>query len=129
MTIGNHIRNHIMVDQSSRDLDLKEIIGTQQGPAIIIGYEPCSFAFLNGNYSSESLKILEVSGFEFGFSCDCRPNHSRKYLLSKRRLKLGRRLFKTGVDLDFQCRMFRVAKALPVGLTRSVQNLVNQLTK
>lgn len=124
ITVGNHTRDHIIVDQSSSNLVHEQVVGAQKDLESIIGYEPYSFAYPNGNYNNYSIELLEQLGFKLGFSCDFRVNNVKKDLLGKRRLKLGRFSFISTLDLDMQCKMFRASRISPIVLLKRLRKFV-----
>jgi peptidoglycan/xylan/chitin deacetylase (PgdA/CDA1 family) len=128
ITIGNHTRDHIIMDQVNEGLALEQVVGAQQDLKGIIGYEPLSFAFPNGNYNDKSLNLLGDIGFQFGFSSDFRLNRLRRDLEGKRRFKLGRYNFISSLDLEMQCQMFRAADFAPIVVVKRLQKLASRLT-
>jgi len=126
ITIGNHTRDHILVDRSDSELVLKQVTGAQEDLASIIGFPPYSFAFPNGNYNHRSLGLLEDNGFKLGFSCDFRSNHLRKDFKGRRKLRLGRFSFISSLELNMQCKMFRAADLSPIVLGKRLRKMVRR---
>jgi peptidoglycan/xylan/chitin deacetylase (PgdA/CDA1 family) len=121
ITIGNHTRDHILMDRTDVETVRSQVIGAQNDLEKIIGYRPRSFAYPNGNYNNDAVSVLRASCFDIAFTTDFRVNNLKKDLRDGNRLTLGRFFFLSKIDPSFQCRNFRVANISPLVLAKKLK--------
>jgi peptidoglycan/xylan/chitin deacetylase (PgdA/CDA1 family) len=126
ITIGNHTQDHVILSRVDRAIAKEQIYGAQRDLHSIIGHEPSSFAFPNGNYNDETIRLLDEMGFKLGFSCDWRWNRLSRDLEGESRLVLGRYSFVSGLDLTIQAETFRVAGYSPLILAKKMKQITNR---
>lgn len=120
--IGNHTRHHVIMDRVSQSVAEEEIVGAQRDLSRILGYEPPTFAFPNGNCDEKSIKLLEDLGFTIGFSSESRRNRVPNDLEGERRLRIGRYCFFSSLDVAMQCRMVRSGRVAPIFWLKKIQH-------
>lgn len=104
--IGNHTRDHYLLDRCSyRDIE-QQILRTQQDLDDWLGKAPKSIAYPNGNYSDATLVAARKAGLTYGLSLD-----KRKTRLPVRNgtscFTLGRFTLWGRDDIDAQCEITR----------------------
>jgi len=110
--IGSHTNKHSVLTNLPTDEAETEILLGNQKIGDILGENPRSFAFPNGDYSPEHIKILERAEMEIAFSCDEVVSKLPDALSGSAKLKLGRFCFTAYRDHAWQFGYFRVGHSI-----------------
>lgn len=102
--IGNHTTDHAILDNYDYKSAKEQIQNCQIDLKNIIGYEPNSISYPNGNFNSETIDICKSLGIEFGITGITRQNLS---LSDSNNYKLGRFVPYAGRNLERQCQLFQ----------------------
>jgi peptidoglycan/xylan/chitin deacetylase (PgdA/CDA1 family) len=65
---GAHTVNHPFLDQLSKDEQKEEIVGSKQQLMQLTGKRVRYFAYPSGDYNYDTLRLVEVAGFEAAFA-------------------------------------------------------------
>lgn len=65
---GAHTVNHPFLDQLSKDEQKKEIVGSKQQLMQLTGKRVRYFAYPSGDYNQDTLRLVEVAGFDAAFA-------------------------------------------------------------
>ncbi len=105
--IGNHTRDHYLLDRYSYAEVEQQILGAQQDLGNWLGRAPAGIAYPNGNYSDTAVEAATDAGLQYGLSLDkckiplpLRSKHSSTFTLGRFTL-WGRE------DIDAQCEITR----------------------
>ena len=101
--IGNHTSNHYILDKYSRGDQYKQILECQESLNEILGIDPTTVAYPNGNYNDDTLSVCREMGFNLGITVDKRKN----YFPLKDKLALGRYVLWGNKPIKRQCDIFR----------------------
>ncbi len=105
--IGNHTRDHYLLDQYSDTEVEKQILDAQQDLEKWLGSPPSSIAYPNGNYSEAAMKAAQKAGLHYGFSLDKQKNHLPIKSTDLTRFHLGRYTLWGRNDIGAQCEVIR----------------------
>ncbi len=114
--IGNHTSDHFIMDRYNPDIQRSQIQVCQADLAEMVGLQPRVFAYPNGNYNQDSLRVVAELGFDFAITVDKRKNYLPLHELDK--LTLGRFVLWGTEPLQRQCDIFRSDVAFLSGRTR-----------
>jgi poly-beta-1,6-N-acetyl-D-glucosamine N-deacetylase len=67
-TIGNHTHNHVICVNCNEMELAQELIESSNVFLSLLGYSPKIFAYPNGDYNQNTIKILKTQGFNFAFT-------------------------------------------------------------
>jgi peptidoglycan/xylan/chitin deacetylase (PgdA/CDA1 family) len=101
--IGNHTRNHYLLDQYGYTEILEQIQLAQNDLDEWTGHAPVSIAYPNGNYSDFAAKAALNSGLQRGLTLQKHKNH----LPMTGNFKMGRFTLWGNQDILTQCNIFR----------------------
>jgi len=105
--IGNHTRDHCLLDQYSDAEAERQIIRAQQDLGSWLGKAPTGIAYPNGNYSDAAVAAVRNTGLRYGLSLDkCKtplPLESSQSSI----FTLGRFTLWGRNDIDAQCEITR----------------------
>lgn len=105
--IGNHTRNHYLLDRYSSMEVEKQILDAQQDLNNWLGKAPIGIAYPNGNYSDTAVDAARNMGLAYGFSLEkCKTrlpiNNNNTSIFTLGRFTLWGR-----DDIDAQCKITR----------------------
>lgn len=101
--IGNHTRNHCLLDHCSKEVQRDQVVQCQVDLKTILGYEPETVSYPNGNYNLETLDICRELKFSMGITL----NKHKNYFPLKDRMALGRFVLWGNKPLKRQLDFFR----------------------
>jgi peptidoglycan/xylan/chitin deacetylase (PgdA/CDA1 family) len=105
--IGNHTRDHYLLDQYSYADVEDQIMKAQKDLHKWLGTAPTSIAYPNGNYSRIAEKAADNAGLRYGLSLDKQKNHLPINSSAHSRFSLGRYTLWGRDDIDAQCEVIR----------------------
>jgi peptidoglycan/xylan/chitin deacetylase (PgdA/CDA1 family) len=103
--IGNHTSDHFILDRYDAEIQRSQIVDCQKDLTAMIDINPGIFAYPNGNYNDDSVRVLAELGFDFAFTVEKRKNYLP--LHAEDRLLLGRFVLWGNEPLQRQCDIFR----------------------
>lgn len=115
--IGNHTANHAILTKCAPEEVEHQVLTAQRAIESMTGGTPRTFAYPNGNYSSESGRILRRLGFKLAMTCDFRKNRM-PLDLERDGLKLGRFSFSSGDEIANEAPLFRSDVSAFVGMKK-----------
>ncbi len=103
--IGNHTSHHYILDRCDAEIQRSQIVDCQNDLAAMLDTSPGIFAYPNGNYNDDSVRVLAELGFDFAITVDKRKNYLP--LRAQEKLLLGRFVLWGNEPLRRQCDIFR----------------------
>lgn len=92
---GSHTRNHLILPRESEGVAREELLCSAEDMCAKLGSFPSTFAYPDGQYNDNSMRLLNEAGYRFAFTCD-------EGLVRRRssRLALPRLCIHDGVSTD-----------------------------
>ena len=103
--IGNHTRDHYLLDQYSQTESAKQIDRAQQDLKHWLGEAPTGIAYPNGNYSDTTIAAAQQTGLAYGWSLDKRKTPLP--MENSNIFALGRFTLWGRDDIEAQCEITR----------------------
>ncbi len=107
VNIGNHTKNHYILDNYSKEEQQNQILSCQNKLNKILGNTENIIAYPNGNYNKDTLSVCNELGFEFGITVEKRKNHLPLNQDINSKLTLGRYVLWGNENIKRQCDIFR----------------------
>ncbi len=105
--IGNHTRDHYLLDRYSGAEVEKQILRAQRDLGNWLGRAPTGIAYPNGNYSSTTVDAARNTGLQYGLSLDKRKTPLPLESNQSSIFTLGRFTLWGRDDIDAQCEITR----------------------
>lgn len=103
--LGNHTSQHYALDHYPPDVQRQQIAACQEDLQRVVGIQPKTIAYPNGNYNEATLQVADELGFDYGITVEKRKNYLP--LRPEDRLRLGRFTLWGGMSIRMQCDIFR----------------------
>jgi peptidoglycan/xylan/chitin deacetylase (PgdA/CDA1 family) len=112
VTIGNHTHRHAIATNLSSSQFEEELDLAQRYLEETLGISATSFAFPNGTWSSEYLRLCKDAGFSFGFGCEECLFSAGDADDELARFRVGRFSISASRSMSGQADMIRVTRSL-----------------
>lgn len=103
--IGNHTSHHYILDEYAPGVQREQVQICQNDLQQMLGIEPKTISYPNGNYNAETLQIAAELGFDYGVTVEKRKNYLP--LRQEDNLRLGRFVLWGEMELKMQFDIFR----------------------
>jgi peptidoglycan/xylan/chitin deacetylase (PgdA/CDA1 family) len=105
--LGNHTADHAILINYTREEMREQVMGCQRALKEMVGYEPTSIAYCNGNHSEEVVQVCREAGLKLGFTIRPKKNALPLDDQSADLMRLNRFVPHSESPIDVQCRTYR----------------------
>ncbi len=105
--VGNHTRDHYLLDRYGSEEIEKQIRGAQRDLADWLGKEPRGIAYPNGNWSGKAVEAARNTGLNYGFSLEKHKTRLPLESNNSSAFTLGRFTLWGRDDIEAQCEITR----------------------